>query len=94
MDENNEGHLREGYIRLNVSNYKDSICVKQFDFAKDIAGDYSLVYTDNETKQRCFLPVKLTLSGTTYRLNFTNLQLAVPVFFDETSGKLAFKPGQ
>lgn len=94
MDANTEGHLREGYVRLNVADYKDSICVKQFDFAKDIAGDYSLVYTDNETKQRCFINVKLTLSGTTYRLNLNDLQLAIPVFFDEASGSLAFKPGQ
>ena len=94
MDANTEGHLREGYIRLNVADYKDSICVKQFDFAKDIAGEYSLVYTDNETLQRCFINVRLTLSGTTYRLNLTDLQLAVPAFFDETSGSLTFKPGQ
>lgn len=94
VDANSEGHLREGYIRLNVADYKDSICVKQFDFTKDIAGDYSLVYTDNETLQRCFINVRLALSGTSYRMNLTDLQLAVPVFFDETSGNLTFKPGQ
>lgn len=93
-DANNEGHLREGYIRINVADFKDSICVKQFDFDKDIAGNYSLVYTDSETKERCFVNVKISLSGSTYRMNLTDLQLAVPVNFEEMSGTLSFKPGQ
>lgn len=93
-DANTEGHLREGYIRMNVGEYKDSICVKQFDFDKDIAGDYSLVYTDNETMERSFVNVKLSLSGSTYRLNLTDVKLALPVSFDNETGNISLKAGQ
>ena len=93
-DANTEGHLREGYIKMSVGDYKDSICVKQYDFSSDIAGDYYLVYTDDETKQRCYINARLALSGTTYRLNLTDVQLAIPVSFDETACSISFKPGQ
>ncbi len=46
---NNEGHLRSGHIFISAGSFKDTINVKQEEFAKDIAGTYAILDTYNST---------------------------------------------
>lgn len=39
---NEEGHIRVGYVAYSCGNFKDSVKVTQYDFEKDILGDYEL----------------------------------------------------
>lgn len=43
---NTTGHLRKGYVIYTAGTLKDSIIVAQYDFDKDIAGNYRLLYRE------------------------------------------------
>ena len=40
LAENTSGHLRRGWVAYSCGNVKDTISVSQYEFAKDIAGEY------------------------------------------------------
>lgn len=101
--ENKEGHMREGYVTYRCGNYKDSIKVTQYDFEKDILGNYELWVgydpkTDVVEKK---IPVVLatnengavTMSFDALYKNST-LHLQFPVTFDGDSVSISITSGQ
>ena len=49
---NTTGHIRYGYVRYTNGTVTDSIPVTQYEFAKDIAGEYNLYYYASTTAKR------------------------------------------
>lgn len=74
VDENNEGHLRTGYVVYTSGNYRDSIQVTQYDLQKDILGDYEIWVGYDPIKDTCKDKVQAQLK--------TNANGAVLLTFD------------
>lgn len=101
--ENNEGHIREGYVKYSCGNFSDSICVTQYEFAKDILGEYELWVGYNEETDVMEKKVPATLSTNVsgavtlsfealYKNQKINVQM--PVTFDQDSVSVKIQSGQ
>ena len=89
LAENTSGHFRRGWVAYSCGNVKDTISVSQYEFAKDIAGEYYF-YGYNYSTQK---PVAYdaTLEGTPDNcvLKFPKWGLSLPVVFDKNKLSLA-----
>lgn len=67
---NNDGHMRQGYVKYNCGSIVDSIKVSQYDFDKDLKGNYLLLteYDAEKNVYRGYLPV--TMGESTMSLEF------------------------
>ncbi len=92
MEANDTGHLRQGYIKYTYGELKDSILVTQYDFAKDIAGQYYLAFTQTNGKVGAFRS-ELRKSGAGYLLSLPQLGMDLPVTFDEKTCKISISAG-
>lgn len=99
---NEEGHLREGYVTYGCGNFKDSLKVTQYDFAKDILGDYEIWVGYNPTTDVCENKIPATLTSTAnglVTLNFSalydskSIPLQFPVAFDSDSLSISISSG-
>lgn len=103
VKENAEGHIREGYVKYVSGNYTDSVKVTQYDFTKDILGEYELwVGYDQKTDlMKNKIPATLaanangavTLSFDAFYNNQT-VKVQLPVTFNEDSVALNIQSGQ
>ena len=84
--ENNEGHIREGYVKYSCGNFSDSICVTQYEFAKDILGEYELWVGYNEETDVMEKKVPATLS--------TNVSSSIQEPEDKCSDASNIRPRQ
>ena len=89
---NETGHMRQGYIKYTFGSYKDSVEVAQYDFDKDLAGNYYFAYYD-ETGELSFLLGVLQQSDEGYVLSLPQLDFNIPVAFDATSHQLTISAG-
>ena len=101
--ENQEGHLREGYITYGCGNFRDSLKVTQYDFEKDILGDYELWVGYDPKTDLCEGKIDVKLTANTngaVTLNFTalygtvSLPIQIPVSFDQDSLSISIASGQ
>lgn len=94
LSENTTGHLRADYIKYQVAAVTDSFIVKQFDFDKDIAGEYVFAYYDfNEEDTKLELQtVRAKLSRT--ELAIPELGLVFPVSINEETGSVETRSSQ
>lgn len=87
LSENTTGHLRADYIKYQVAAVTDSFVVKQFDFDKDIAGEYVYSYYDfNEDDKLEQQTVHATLSRT--ELSIPEMGLVFPITVNEKTGSV------
>ena len=102
VTENEEGHIREGYVTYGCGNFKDSVKVTQYNFEKDILGDYELWVGYNPATDVCDRKIEATLTSTEnglVTLNFTalygnvNIPMQLPVSFDADSISLSIASG-
>ena len=102
VKENTEGHLRDGYVVYESGNYKDSIKVTQYDFEKDILGEYEIWVGYNPVTDLCETKVPATLSATVngaVTLSFNalydnnNIKVQFPVSFDSDSISISIESG-
>ena len=100
--ENVEGHIREGYVTYGCGNFKDSVKVTQYNFEKDILGDYELWVGYNPVTDVCDRKIDATLTSTEnglVTLNFSalygnvNIPMQFPVAFDADSISLSIASG-
>ncbi len=78
LSANTSGHFRADYIKYRAAGVRDSFIVKQYDFDKDIAGEYVLAYnTFTEDRQVELRTVHATLSR-------DGLSISVPDYGDYT----------
>lgn len=103
VKENNEGHLREGYVAYACGNYKDSIKVTQYDFDKDILGEYEIWEGYDADLDLCQTKIPATLQASangSVTLNFdanyenTVVHVQLPVTFDGDSIAINIQSGQ
>lgn len=93
LSENTTGHLRADYIKYQVAAVTDSFIVKQFDFDKDIAGEYVFAYYDfNEDTKLELHTVRATLSRT--ELAIPEMGLVFPVSINEKTGSVETRSSQ
>lgn len=94
LTENNTGHLRRGSIAYKAGTNEDKIIITQYDFEKDIAGEYMLLFTDAETGALKYLDATLSKAGNAYSIELTGLGFSIPVTYNQASGDLIIKAGQ
>ena len=93
LSENTTGHLRADYIKYQVAAVTDSFVVKQFDFDKDIAGEYVYSYYDfNEDDKLEQQVVYATLSRT--ELSIPEMGLVFPITVNEKTGSVETRSSQ
>lgn len=90
---NATGHLREGYVKYEYGDMKDSIRITQYDFAKDIAGSYRLRFTYDNGKNWCNLKANLYQEDGNYFLEFPSYKWKLPVTFDSQACQLRVTGG-
>lgn len=90
--ENNTGTIRKGYIKFTYGELKDSVLVNQYDFDKDIAGNYYFAFYNNKGQLSYFASQFLKNNGE-YSLSFPALGFSLPVSFDEKNCKVSFTAG-
>lgn len=91
LAENKSGHLRRGWLAYACGNVKDTISVVQYEFSKDIVGDYYFYgYNYNTQKSVAY---DATLEGTPDAcvLKFPKWGLTLPVEFDKNKLSLSIK---
>ena len=94
LTENNTGHVRRGSIAYKAGTNEDKITITQYDFEKDIAGEYMLLFTDAETGALKYLDATLSKAGNAYSIKLTGLGFSIPVTFNQANGDLIMKAGQ
>lgn len=101
--ENNEGHIREGYVKYACGNIKDSIKITQFEFEKDLLGNYELWTGYDEKTDLCEHKWPVTISATesgSITMNLTTeydnktVNFQFPMTFDSDSLKFTMTSGQ
>lgn len=94
LTENNTGHIRRGSIKYKAGTNEDQIIVTQYDFEKDIAGEYMLLFTNSSTGRRQYINATLNKTGNSYSIDLTDFGLSIPVTYNKASGDLIIKAGQ
>lgn len=89
---NATGHLRQAYVKIAFDEFEDSIKVSQYDFKKDIAGDYYLAFC-NESGRLSALQAELAQNGSNYQLTLPSYGLTLPVAFDPNTCQLTITAG-
>lgn len=89
---NATGHLRQAYVKISFGEFSDSIKVSQYDFKKDLAGDYYLAYY-NQSGKLYAMQAELAQIGSGYQLTFPSAGLTLPVSFDSSSCQLTITAG-
>jgi hypothetical protein len=93
---NNLGHWRSGYVKCQSGDVVDSFLVRQFDFNKDLAGEYYFWgYSDISSKatQQAF-DAKLVKDNGQVRIELPDLGLSIPAKLDESTLSLHIYGGQ
>ena len=94
LTENNTGHVRRGSIAYKAGKNEDKITITQYDFEKDIAGEYMFLFTNAESGALQYLDATLSKTGNAYSIELTGLGFSIPVTYNKTNGDLTLKAGQ
>ena len=89
---NTTGHLRQAYVKITFGEFADSIQVSQYDFKKDLAGDYYLAYYNQKGKLYA-LQAELSQVGGSYQLTLPDIGSTLPVTFAPNTCKLTITAG-
>ncbi|SFG04155.1 BACON domain-containing protein [Prevotella sp. KH2C16] len=88
---NTTGHIRKGYVYYEAGALKDSVSVTQYDFDKDIAGNYRLLYRETENATELYY---LNAVVSRDSISLPDLGLRLPASFDESGISINFQCGQ
>lgn len=92
VTENESGSLRSGYVKVGYADFADSILVTQYEYAKDVEGNYTFSYYDDDEEEDVNLPA--TLKGNYLTMKVAGYTLSVPVTFDADNYSLHIQSGQ
>lgn len=90
LTENNTGHLRSSFVKYKAGEVVDSIKVTQYDFDKDIAGDYYFLFYNTSSRRWSYFNSTLTENT----LTLSDLGLTFAVTFDEETASINMTSGQ
>lgn len=93
LTKNDTGHMRSSAIIYTCGTINGVIPVKQCDFAKDLAGDYQLVFTDPDDMKLYALAATLKKTGTNYTVEIPAYKFSVPVTFNTSDFSLNWAAG-
>lgn len=95
VDANNEGHIRSGKLSYSLEGAEGSITVEQYEFDKDIAGEYQWLFTDPSDNQDYYYRAELKRNGNDYSLDFIlgRYQLSAPVTWNDKTRTLNLAGG-
>ncbi len=91
LDANATGMVRNGNIVWTAGTLQGTIPVSQADFAKDIAGDYYMYYTDQNKKAK-YTKAVVKKSGTKYYIDMLNL--SYPITYNDSERALVYRGAQ
>jgi hypothetical protein len=88
--ENATGHPRFDYLYYKCGTVNDSIRVGQYEFNKDIAGDYAFYGYSISSRKNSYLNATLSMDKTgAVTINFTDFDWSLPVTFDYNKASLS-----
>ena len=95
VDENNSGHMRSGSLSYSLEGTEGSLTVSQYDFDKDIAGDYQWIFTDPTDGKNYYFPATMKRDGSNYTLDFTvgAYKLSAPLKWNDATKTLNLAGG-
>lgn len=91
---NTTGHVRNGAIKYGLDKADNVIPITQLDFAKDIAGNYMLVYLDSSDNKWYYFNAVLGKSGSKYAIDLPDAGISLPVYFSTSTYKLTLNAGE
>lgn len=95
---NNDGHMRAGYVKYNCGSIVDSIKVSQYDFDKDIKGNYMLLigYDESSNGYQSYLPVVMSESQMSFSFAYgtATINAAFNTSFDRDAVSFSIASGQ
>lgn len=71
VDANNDGHIRKGNLSYSLEGTEGSVSVEQYEFDKDIAGEYQWIYTNPADNVDYYYPATIKRDGSNYAIDFT-----------------------
>ncbi len=90
VEENTTGHMRSSYIKFQAAAATDSFLVKQFDYDKDIAGNYLFGYYDfNEDNELELQYAEVTLDRE--KMDVPEWGFTFPVILNDTTGTVSLR---
>lgn len=99
VEENNTGHMRNGYINYIAGNSNDRIIISQCDIEKDILGKMYLAFYDADSQgyktfNAEFVKETDAEGATSFSIVLSKLGLSIPVSFDEATKTITLNAGQ
>lgn len=92
VEENNSGSIRSGYVKVGYDDHADSIFVSQYEYAKDVAGDYIFSYYDDDEEE--YVNLDATITDGYLKMTVAGSVMWVPVTYDPDSNSISIKSGQ
>lgn len=92
VDKNESGSLRAGYVKVGYGEFADSIHVSQYEYAKDVAGNYTFSYYDDDEEEYVDLPA--TIKWDELNMTVAGYELSVPITFDAETNSISIQSGQ
>ncbi len=95
VDENNSGHMRSGSLSYSLEGADGSLTISQYDFDKDIAGEYQWIFTDPSDGKNYYFPATMKRDGSNYTLDFTvgAYKLSAPLKWNDATKTLNLAGG-
>lgn len=94
LNENSTGNLRTGSINYSAGEYHGEIKVTQYEFEKDLAGEYNFVYTNTSNGNLEYFDVELKKTGDTYSIDIPDLAFSIPITYSATKNVLTLHAGE
>lgn len=95
VDANNDGHIRSGNLSYSLEGADGTVAVEQYDFDKDIAGEYEWLYTNPADNEDYYYPATIKRNGSEYTIDFTlgRYALSAPVTWNDETRTLNLSGG-
>ncbi len=92
VDKNESGSLRSGYVKVGYADFADSILVSQYEYAKDVNGNYTFSYYDDDEEE--YVDLSATINGDKMNMTVAGYELSVPVSFNAETNSISIQSGQ
>lgn len=95
VDANNSGHMRSGTLTYSVDGTTGEVEISQYDFDKDIVGEYQWIYTDPKDNNDYFILATINHSDKDYSLDFSvgAYKLSAAITWDDATRTLSLAGG-
>lgn len=93
VDANNDGHIRSGDLSYSLEGAAGTISVEQYQFDKDIAGEYMFAYTNSTTGKLNYFNSILTGTESDCSIDIPALGFSIPVTYDDETASIKIIAG-